>query len=64
MLTLINSLLPALQDTPAETTGYMIAGYLVIFGLMAIYILSLYIRWRNLRQEAALYEDLEKPQDE
>ncbi len=42
----------------------MIAGYLVIFGLMAIYLLSLFIRQRNLRQEAVLYEELDKPSDE
>lgn len=60
MVALMDSLKYALQDSPAETTGYMVAGYLVIFGLMAIYLLSLFIRQRNLRQEAALYEnDLE-----
>ncbi len=64
MMTLINSLAPAFQDSPAETTGYMIAGYLVIFGLMAIYVLSLFIRQRNLHQEATLYTDLEQQQDE
>jgi hypothetical protein len=56
MITL-NSLALTLQDAPAETTGYMIAGYLVIFGLMAIYLLSLFIRQRNLHQEAVLFEE-------
>ncbi len=54
-----HSLTIALQETPAETTGYMIAGYLVIIGLMAIYLLSLFIRQRNLRQEAVLYEEMD-----
>lgn len=34
-----------------ETTGYMIAGYAVIFGLMALYILSLVLRRRALERD-------------
>ena len=53
-------LLLLLQDTPAETTGYMIAGYAVIFGLMSAYLVSLMLRWRNLEQDLEVLEDLEK----
>ena len=63
MITL-HSLALIVQDSPAETTGYMVAGYLVIFGLMAIYLLSLFIRQRNLHQEAVLYEDQDHQPEE
>jgi hypothetical protein len=49
-----------LQDGPAHTTSYMIAGYAVIFGVMLIYLVSLVIRNRNLKQDLELLEDLEK----
>lgn len=47
-----------LQETPAETTGYMIAGYAVIFGVMLLYVVSLYIRRRNLIQDLDVLEEL------
>jgi hypothetical protein len=46
-----------LQEGPAETTNYMIAGYAVIFGTMAIYLISLVIRQRNLKQDLALLQE-------
>jgi hypothetical protein len=49
-----------LQDGPAHTTSYMIAGYAVIFGVMLIYLVSLVVRNRNLHQDLDLLEDLEK----
>jgi len=47
-----------LQEAPADTTLYMIAGYAVIFGVMLIYIASIYLRNRNLSQDKALLEEL------
>ena len=44
---------------PMETTNYMIAGYTVIFGVMLVYLVSLIVRWRNLKQDAALLQELE-----
>lgn len=35
----------------AETTNYMIAGFVVIFGAMGIYLASLAARFRKLRQD-------------
>ncbi len=32
---------------PADTMGYMIAGYVVIFGAILVYIGSLGYRWRR-----------------
>ena len=49
-----------LQDAPANTTPYMIAGYAVIFGLMLIYLVSLIVRRRNLQQDAEMLESLDK----
>ena len=48
------------MDTPADTLSYMIAGYSVIFGVMLIYLISLVVRWRNLRQDEDTLKDLEK----
>ncbi|MGW8252054.1 MAG: hypothetical protein ACWGO1_15545 [Anaerolineales bacterium] len=47
-----------LQQGPAETTDYMIFGYIVIFGVMLLYIASLYLRRRNLKQDMQLIEEL------
>ena len=47
-----------LQGGPAETTNFMVMGFVVIFGVMLIYIASLYIRQRSLKQDMALIEDL------
>jgi uncharacterized membrane protein YdbT with pleckstrin-like domain len=44
---------------PIETTNYMIAGYAVIFGVMLIYLVSLLVRWRNLKQDVQVLQELE-----
>ncbi|MEJ2262998.1 MAG: hypothetical protein P8X95_06105 [Anaerolineales bacterium] len=51
-----------LQDGPAETTNFMIAGYAVIFGVMLIYLVSLNVRRRNLRQDLEMLQELENKQ--
>lgn len=48
------------MEGPADTLNYMIAGYGIIFGIMGIYLASLIIRWRNLRQDEDLLEELDK----
>jgi hypothetical protein len=48
-----------LQEGPAQTTDYMLAGYTVIFGIMGIYLISLWIRSRSLKQDLALLEEIE-----
>lgn len=53
-----------LQQGPAETTAYMIAGYAVIFGVMLIYLASLAIRRRNLEQDLEVLEELEAKETE
>jgi len=48
------------MEGPANTLNYFIAGYVVIFGIMAAYVISLVVRWNNLKQDAAVLEELEK----
>lgn len=51
-----------LQQGPAETTNYMVFGYLIIFGSMLLYVISLYLRQRSLKQDLTLIEDLQEGQ--
>ena len=52
-------LFSVLQQAPAETTRYMIAGYAVIFSVMFLYILSLVIRRRNLERNLETLKEME-----
>ena len=54
---MINTLI---LKSPAETTRYMIAGYSVIFGVMFLYIVSLIVRSRKLKQELETLKELEQ----
>jgi hypothetical protein len=51
-----------MEITP-DTSSYMIAGFAVTFITMGIYIASLYIRNRNLKQDVETLESMqnEKP---
>ncbi len=48
------------MEGPANTTAYFIAGYIVIFGIMAIYLISLIVRWNNLKQDSAILEKMKE----
>ena len=48
-----------LSQAPAETSNFMIAGYVVIFGVMLLYVISLIVRRRNLEQDVQVLETLE-----
>ena len=50
------------QEATPNTVGYLVAGYAVIFGLMGLFLLSLISRWRNLKKDLALLDELEKDQ--
>lgn len=52
-----------LQQAPAETTRYMIAGYTVIFSIMLLYVLSLVVRCRNLERDLETLKQME-PKEE
>ena len=49
------------QDPTPNSSAYMIAGYAVAFLVMALYVASLYLRARNLNQDATTLEELERP---
>ncbi len=51
------------MEEPANTISYFAAGYAVIFGIMLIYLVSLIVRWRNLRQEEQILAELEKKEE-
>jgi hypothetical protein len=46
------------MENPADTWIYFIAGYVVILGTLTFYILSLAVRWDNLRKEIKKLPDL------
>jgi CcmD family protein len=56
-MAMINALI---LQAPAETTRYMIAGYLVIFGVMSLYIISLIVRSRKLQQELETLKEMDQ----
>ncbi len=49
------------QETTPDTSGYMIAGYAVAFIVMALYVISIYLRTRNLNQDMEMLEEMDKP---
>jgi len=46
------------QITP-DTVKYMIAGYVVIFSVIAVYLVSLFLRWRALRRDLRTLEEMQ-----
>ncbi|GAB4493741.1 MAG: hypothetical protein Fur0016_30110 [Anaerolineales bacterium] len=48
-----------MEPTP-DTVNYMIAGYVVFAVVMLVYIVSLVVRWNNLKREEQTLQDLEK----
>jgi hypothetical protein len=49
-----------LQDVTPDTSSYMIAGYVITFLIMGLYIASIYLRSRNLKQDVSMLEEMEK----
>ena len=47
-------------ETPPNTSSYMVAGYAVAFGVMLIYVVSLFIRSRNLKRDLSTLEEMDK----
>lgn len=43
---------------PVNTDGYMIAGYVLTFVSLGLYLLSLYFRKRNLQRDLEAYQSL------
>ena len=49
-----------LENGPIETTGYLILGYSVIFGVLILHLWSMRLRRKNLMEDLALLKDIEK----
>ena len=48
------------QDITPDTSGYMIAGFVISFVVMGLYVASMYLRARSLRQDQSLLEEMDK----
>jgi hypothetical protein len=44
-----------LETTP-DTSGYMVAGYAIAFTVMGLYVISMYLRYRNLNRDLETLE--------
>ncbi len=47
------------METIPDTSGYMIAGYIITFLTMGLYILSVYLRNKNLHRDLETLEELD-----
>lgn len=47
-----------LQEVPAETFNYMLGGFIVILGSIGLYLLSLANRYRSLRRDMELLDEV------
>jgi hypothetical protein len=45
---------------PAETLNYMLMGFAVILGVLGLYVLSIAVRYRNLRRDQEFLDALEE----
>ena len=45
---------------PPDTSQYMIAGYAISFGVMLVYVFSLFLRTRNLKRDQSMLEEMDK----
>ena len=48
-----------LQEGPAQTANYFVSGYVVIFGVMGLYLVSLIIRRRNLKADLETLQEMQ-----
>jgi hypothetical protein len=49
------------QEATPDTSGYMIAGYVITFVIMGLYVASIYLRSRNLKQDMTVLQELDTP---
>ena len=47
-------------EGPANTVNYLIAGYTVFFTVMILYLASLLMRQRNLKQDLEVLQEVEQ----
>jgi TRAP-type C4-dicarboxylate transport system permease small subunit len=51
-----------LQEAPADTLDFMLYGFAVILGTIAIFIASLATRFRNLQKDLEVMDEVERGQ--
>jgi len=49
------------QEAPADTFNYMVLGFAVILGTMGLHVASLLVRFRNLRRDLDVLEEVQSP---
>ena len=49
----------SLQQAPAETLNYMVFGFSVILSVLLLYVLSLAVRFRNLKRDLMVLKEIE-----
>ncbi|GAB4504505.1 MAG: hypothetical protein Fur0043_14990 [Anaerolineales bacterium] len=47
-------------ESPPDTSGYMVAGYAIAFGVMLLYVITLTLRSRGLKQDLTTLEELDE----
>jgi hypothetical protein len=47
------------QETPADTFNFMVLGFGVILGSMGLFVISLFVRFRNLRRDLEYLKETE-----
>lgn len=50
------------MDVTPNTVNFMILGFIVIFGVLAAYVGSLMLRFRNLHQDEKTLDEVEQDQ--
>lgn len=48
------------QEATPDTSGYMIAGYVITFVVLGLYVVSMILRNRNYQQDMSMLEEMEK----
>ena len=51
-----------LQEGPADTLNFMFAGYALILGTIGLYIVNIILRFRSLRLDEVLLDEIEAEQ--
>jgi hypothetical protein len=49
------------QEATPDTSGYMIAGFVITFLVMGLYVASIYLRSRNLKQDMSMLDEMDVP---
>jgi hypothetical protein len=53
----------SLLQAPAETFNYMVLGFSVILSAILLYILSLVVRFRNLKRDLLILEEIKTKEE-